>query len=490
MHAGALDEQADDLALHYSRSSSVDGAARAVWYGAVAARRASERFAYAEAAAHYRRALRSLAATSIADREKVRCGLIVDLGIAQHRAGDPAGQDTLLEGSRLAAAAGDGPLCARAVLAGSRGTFSSTGSVDHPRVDALRSALALIGDADIRVRAMLLANLSVELEFVGDHDEQDRLSDEATGIARRLDDPAALVPVLAMRMVTLWRADHLDERLALASELEQLCVKYGRPQATLLVAYAGNQAAMEAGDFATADRRLATIDETAAALRQPLALGYARLRQSMRAAVDGRLAESERLADEAYEYARTSGQPDASAFWVGHRFNIRFHQGRLTETAEELAGAAEEYPGIVAFRAARAMVLADLDRFDEARQALDAIFAPGGTGVPDDLNWLTTIAFATHAAAGTGDRSRCAELVGALTPYRQQFVDNGTTFNGSVERYIGLALSCLERHSEAAASFAQPRPTPMPGSTHRSCRLAPSSSGQRRRYGPMSTVRA
>ena len=259
-----------------------------------------------------------------------------------------------------------------------------------------------------------------------------------------------------MRMVTLWRADHLDERLALASELEQLCVKYGRPQATLLVAYAGNQAAMEAGDFATADRRLATIDETAAALRQPLALGYARLRQSMRAAVDGRLAESERLADEAYEYARTSGQPDASAFWVGHRFNIRFHQGRLTETAEELAGSGRGVPRDrrLPRRESDGGWPTSIDSMRLARLSTPSS-APGGTGVPDDLNWLTTIAFATHAAAGTGDRSRCAELVGALTPYRQQFVDNGTTFNGSVERYIGLALSCLERHSEAAASFAR-----------------------------------
>ena len=53
VHDGAFDEHADDLALHYSRSSSADGAARAVWYGAVAARRASDRFAYGEAAAHY-----------------------------------------------------------------------------------------------------------------------------------------------------------------------------------------------------------------------------------------------------------------------------------------------------------------------------------------------------------------------------------------------------------------------------------------------------
>ena len=125
----------------------------------------------------------------------VHCRLIVDLGIAQHRAGDPAALDTLLEGSRLAAAQADGNLCAKALLAGSRGIFSSTGAIEQERVDGLRAALALVGDGDSRVRAMLLANLSVELSFAGDHDEPDRLSDDATAMARRLGHPAALVPV-------------------------------------------------------------------------------------------------------------------------------------------------------------------------------------------------------------------------------------------------------------------------------------------------------
>jgi class 3 adenylate cyclase len=452
-HGSDLGDQAGDLALHYSHSPAADGAARGVWYGAVAAQRASDRFAHGEAVLHYQRALQALPRARLADRDRVHCGLIVDLGIAQHRAGDPAALGTLLEGSRLAAAAGDGALCARALLAGSRGIFSSTGVVDQERVDALRSALALVVDDDSRARAMLLANLSVELSFAGDHDEADRLSDEATAMARRLGYPAALVPVLALRLVTLWRANLVRERLTLATELEQLCVEYGRPQATLLAATMGCQAAMEAGEFETADRRLATIDEIAAALHQPLSLGYARLRQSLRAAVDGRLDDSERLAAEAYEYARTSGQPDAEAFWVGQLFNIRFHQGRLEEVSDDLAAAGDAYPGIVAFRTATAMVATELDRFDEARAILDAVFRPGGSGVPDDLNWLTTIAFATQAAARIGDRSRCAALVAELLPYRDQFVDNASTFFGSVERFLGLGLSTLGRHEEAHASF-------------------------------------
>ncbi len=450
---GGINEWADDLALHYSFSLTPDGAARGVWYSAVAARRASERFAHAEGVIHYQRALQSLTHARLEDHDRIRCQLIVDLGVAQHRAGDPAALGTLLRGSQLAAAAGDGPLCARAVLAGSRGTFSSTGAIDEERVAALRAAIDLNGSGDSSLRARLLANLSVELGFTGNHAEQDRLSDEATAMARRLDDPGALVPVLALRLVTLWRVDRVQERVSLALELEQLCEKYGRPQATLLSATMGCQAAMEAGDFATADRRLATIDHIAAALRQPLSLGYARLRQSLRAAVDGRLDESERLADEAYEHAQASGQPDARAFLVGQRFAIRFHQGRLGQVADELATAADDYPGIIAFRAAVAMVAAELDQLVQSRNALDGIFAPGGTGVPDDLNWLISVAFATQAAARLGDRALCERLHRDLVPYRELFVDNATTFWGSVERYIALALTCLGRHGEASASF-------------------------------------
>jgi hypothetical protein len=343
--------------------------------------------------------------------------------------------------------------CARAVLAGSRGLWSSTGEVDWGRVQALRTALDLIAEDDSPVRARLLANLSVELGFSGDHAEPDRFSEEATAMAHRLARPGALIPVLSLRLVTLWRPDKVRERVALSLELEQLCEAYGRPQATLLAATMGCQAAMEAGDFVTADRRLATIDHITADLRQPLALGYARLRQSLRASVAGRLDESERLADEAYEYAKASGQPDARAFWVGQKFNIRFHQGRLGEVSDELSETADSYLGIGAFRAAVAVVAAELDQLDQAGLALDAIFGPGGTGVPDDLNWLVTVAFATQAAARLGDADLCGRLADQLRPYRDQFVDNASTFWGSVEHYIALALACVGRHEEADEAF-------------------------------------
>jgi len=228
----------------------------------------------------------------------------------------------------------------------------------------------------------------------------------------------------------------------------------------------GCQAATEAGDITTASRRLETIDRIAAALRQPLALGYARLRQSMWAALHGRLSESERLADEAFEQTHLSQQPDAAAFRVGQIFCIRFHQGRLAEVLDELSFAARAYPGIVAFRTAEAMAAAELGKTDRARALLDSVFGPGGTGVADDLNWLVSMALGAHAAARVGDVERCRALAGALVPYRDQFVDNASTCWGSVEHFRAMVLSgggdevaarsAFERAAAAHARFDAP----------------------------------
>jgi hypothetical protein len=321
-------------------------------------------------------------------------------------------------------------------------------------VESLRLALGLLDQADSAMRARLLANLSVELSFTGDHEEQDRLSEQATAMARRLGDPAALVPVLALRLVTLWRADRVDERLALGDELEHLCEGFGQPQATLMAATVGCQAAMEAGDFTAAIRRLDTIDGIAAALRQPLALGYARLRQSVWAGIHGRLDDAERLADEAFEYTHMSLQPDAAAFHMGQLLSIRFHQGRLAEIIEDLEATAARYPGIVAFRTAGAMAAAELGHTDRARAGLAEIFGPGGTGLPDDLNWLVSMAFSAQASARLDDAASCARLAAELAPYGRLFVDNASTFWGSVELYRAMALACAGDRTDAIDAFS------------------------------------
>ncbi len=361
-----LDEHVDDLSRQYSLAPSAEDARKAMAYGQQAARHAISRLAHAEAVALYRQVLELLPRAGRERDDGLRAGLLTELGIAQHRSGHHEARDTLLRAATLAADIGDGRQCARAVLACSRGIFSSAGSVDEAYVSALRRALELVGD-DPGTRAMLLAILSVELSFVGDHTEQDaaeRRGARHRPPARRRRRPGAR-PEPAPRDPV---ARSIGSRSAWPwPPSSRSCgARYGRPQATLNAATMACQAAMEAGDVAGADLRQRTIDAIADQLRQPLTLGYARLRQSMRAAVAGDLVLSEHLADEAYACSRRPASPTRAAFWVGQRFNIRFHQGRLHEVLPEVEQATRDYPGIIAFRTAVAMIHAELGDPDAA----------------------------------------------------------------------------------------------------------------------------
>lgn len=477
-----------DIAYHHLAAGG--RAEKVIEFSVLAAQDASNRFAYENAAAHYSNAL-----TAIADLDSpvggLESSLLLGLGVAQRRAGRPvtvarsdgSTADTLLLASSLAANEGDGVLCARAVLAGSRGMFTSTGEIIHERLSAIDRALELLPERTA-LRASLLATKAVELTF-GDEfrqrpaserrpfdesllrarertriDEMKALAGEAVDIAREVVGPepdsdrlGPLIEALSLQIVTLWRPADLDERLTIAEELQAACARFRRPQATLNAATFSAQAAMEAGDVELADVYMRTIAQSASELRQPTVLGYAFLRQAMRKSVDGLFEESERLADKAYEYAREAGQPDADAFYMGQIFNLRYHQGRVAEVVDQFLQVADAYPGIVVYRAGVALIGVELDRPELIEESLDRIYGPYGCGVPNDLNWLAATAFSTEAAARIGADELCRRFIAELTPYRDHFVDNASTFFGSVERFLALAFNAIGDVDSANSSF-------------------------------------
>ena len=80
---------------------------------------------------------------------------------------------------------------------------SETGVVDQERIATLDAALRVVGPGDGAARARLLAMQAAELMYSGEWERRVSVSDEALAIARRLDDPDALIAVLNMRFVTL-----------------------------------------------------------------------------------------------------------------------------------------------------------------------------------------------------------------------------------------------------------------------------------------------
>lgn len=455
VYASQLEPWLELLAYQFEHGHDDEDRRKAIGYLRAAATQAQRRLANDQAAALYRRAL-DLADHAEPPDPHLRCDLLIELGNAERRAGLSRARRTLLEAVDSAITMSDGASAARAAFdAGRGGIFSMAGSIDTERVGVLRRTLDLVGPAPTPQRARLLAALSAELLFDDDPTAAERASDEALQIARELGDARTVVTVVTLRMVALWRPDTVAERLRLGAELDAIRDGAGEERSGLFLSGMTHycQAAMEGGECELADRLLTWIDETASRLRQPTSVGYAKLRLASRACIAGRFETAELLAHEAYELTAQAGQTDAEAFYVGNVFNIRLHQGRLGEVIDDMERCAKTFPGVGAFlggAAAGAAEIGDLDRcralFDELAADLDSIRF--------DLNWLTTIAMAAQAAAALHDVARAAHIRGLLLPYRHQFVDNASTFFGSVEHYLGMLSAVLDDWAGVDHSFA------------------------------------
>jgi hypothetical protein len=444
------------LAYQFEHGHDDEDRRKAIGYLRAAAAQAQQRLANDQAAALYRRAL-DLADQAEPRDPHQRCDLLIELGNAERRAGLPRARRTLLEAVDSAITLSDGASAARAAFgAGRGGIFNMAGSIDSERVGVLRRTLDLVGPDPTPQRARLLAALSAELLFDDDPTAAERASDEALRIARELGDAPTLVTVMTLRMVALWRPDTVEKRLHLGAELDAIREAAGAEHSGQFLSGVTHycQAAMEGGEWELADRLLGWIDETASQLRQPTTVGYAKLRLASRACIAGLFEAAELLAREAYELTAQAGQTDAEAFYVGNVFNIRLHQGRLGEVVDDMERCARTFPGVRAFlggAAAGAAEIGDLDRcrtlFDELAGELDSIHF--------DLNWLTTIAMSAQAAAELHDVARAAHIRGLLLPYRHQFVDNTSTFFGSVEHYLGMVSAVLDDWAGVDHAFTE-----------------------------------
>lgn len=433
------------LAYQFEHGHDDEDRRKAIGYLRAAGAQAQGRLANDQAAALYRRAL-NLAEHTHPAEPHLRCDLLIELGNAERRAGLPRARRTLLEAVDLAISMSDGASAARAAFsAGRGGVFGVAGTIDAERVGVLRRTLDVVGHDPTAQRARLLAALSAELLFDDDPKAARRTSDEALHIARELGDAPTFVTVVTLRMVALWRPDTVEERLALGAELDAIRKAAGTERSGQFLSGMTHycQAAMEGGETELADRLLTWIDETASQLRQPTTVGYAKLRLASRACIAGRFEEAEELAREAFELTTQAGQTDAEAFYVGNVFTIRLHQGRLVEVIDDMERCAKAFPGVRAFLGGAAAGAAEIGDLERCRALFDDL-AADLDHVRFDLNWLTTIAMTAQAAAELRDAERAAQLRGLLEPYRHQFVDNASTFFGSVEHYIGLVSSVLD----------------------------------------------
>jgi class 3 adenylate cyclase/tetratricopeptide (TPR) repeat protein len=450
LYAAALDKHLPALAHHWAQAAAPAAeTTRAVDYAARAGDQALAQLANDEAVRYYRQALELLGLVEGTGGGDRRLELMIGLGEAQRRAGEPASRTTLLEAGRLASRLGRGEAMARAALANSRGTFSELGVVDPDRVRALEEALAVSGDTDPARRARLLAILAVELLWSGDPARCRNLSDEALNLAHQCGDPRVVGSVVALRWATLWHPRWAVERLHLAEELLSLAEATGDPSFRFWGLWRRSLALMELADGAAAAESREAARRQATDLGQPF-LNWCVLISLISAAVAaGRLDEAERIMREVPDFRI----PDADTLATAGLAGIRYEQGRLGELEPLLRSTVETLPRVPLFRALLALAYVEQGRVDEARATYQSLGQNLTEHVFDYFAAPTAAALAT-VCCRLGDTHGAAPLFDLLAPYANQIASHPGIWFGSYEHHLGLLATTLGRLPEADAHFA------------------------------------
>jgi class 3 adenylate cyclase len=473
VHGRALDDYLPALAHHCSRAA-VPGdeatAARAVDYAARAGDRALAQLAHDEAVAYYRQALQLIGigptgSQADSDSDRRRMQLLIALGDAQRRAGDPDHRATLIDAADRARRRGDADALARAALASLRpGYISATGGLDVEKVAMLDAALdavatkagptAATDPAVMAIRARLLAGLGIELVY-GEVHRARRLaaSDEALALARAIDDPATLFYVLVARFMATNSPATLGQRLADTAELMALVETIEDPQPRFLAHFFSARVALEAADMATArshaDAGIVVADD----LGQPAFRWMARWTLFGLVLLAGQLDEADRLIGEAFEIGTAGGQTDAGLHHAFERYVAGYERGRLDELEVELAAAVEQAVAIPSLCELVAMIHCEAGRLDRAREAFTPIVA-WGYDLPKDVVWLGMSQVAAEIVNRLDDRTGAAVLLDRLAPFAGIFSTFGGVTFGCTTQNLGLLEATLGHLDAAIAHFA------------------------------------
>ncbi len=452
-----LDEHLPQLAHHFGLA----GHPKAVEYSSRAGALALARLAHEEAVTHYARALARYDGVDGEEADALRCDLLLGLGEAQRRSGDPAHRRTLLEASAAAQAIGDPDRLAQAALANTRSFWSTTRGVDAERVAALRAALGALddrGDGDTPQRARLLAKLAVELVYSGDREAVRQRSDEAVAMARRLGDLPTLAAVLAPRYNTI-RSDPGTLAGRLQDTAELLAVAERLPDPALRAEAWGwrGVAALEAGEATEGYAALATFDRLTAGLRQPTMRWYSTYMAAARAIYAGDFARASTLVEEGLALGQAAGQPDAAMFASAQRMVLAFEQGALQRWDRLLRAAMARDPDSSwFFRSWLAVRACELDLVDEAKARWSELADGDFADLRLEPAWLHVVSNLALVGATVGDERRAALLAGRLEPYAGQVVTLASiAYGGAVDHYLGLLAACRGAPAAARTAFAR-----------------------------------
>jgi DNA-binding winged helix-turn-helix (wHTH) protein/tetratricopeptide (TPR) repeat protein len=462
LHGAQSEAHVAELAHHHFQGAPGGDVERAVSLCERAAERAMRVLAYEESAVHLERALLALDLLAPVD-EVHRCELLLGLADAQEHAGDfSAGSRT---GERAFEAARDlarPDLMARAALAVA-GRFDFGPPYDQGCAE-LEAALEALGDQETHLRCRLLVRLAITSPHRDSMETRLALAEQAVALARKLQDPDALLDALTgLSYPGLLGPDHDARRLEVAAEVEGLIRATGRRNMMSRVHEDRMRCYLAAGDIDAAAREVEAGRLMAESLREPAMVYFTSFFRVARAVAEARFEEAEQEIRRAHAEGLQLGRwHEANAvnvhgiylFQVIAVLQQKGELARLPTDLYEFSPDPDFAPAMIG--AWHASLRLAGGAVDQARADLDRIAERGFETIPRDEWWMVTLASLTDVVAALGDAPRAREIHDLLLPYASRNLTSQLfrLYLGSTARYLGLLAETFGELDTAARHYA------------------------------------
>ncbi len=443
VYANRLPEHAAELAEHFSYSTDTSDLAKAVSYGEMAARRATDVYDYGEAARLLEQALKVQEVLDPADRRK-QCDLLLSLcdallGIPDTRRVINSEADAAF---KLAESLGDDLRAARACRAalwaiGLEQAGPGYTSAEYADWAKRADAHAPPGTID---RAYTDYASGTMRGMTGDFPQGQKLLVNALDLARCLGDKDTYFAAGSMLLLFRIAPQRTEERLRLAEELWRSSESGIPGREARCLAWIGDTF-LAVGLRRRAEETFAKLRLLAGQRPGDMLLGnISDVMDATLAIMDGRLEESLHIAEKAQADGEAAGVADGARMWTSTAF---FRAGvNLGIPMDEFLSKVREPNRTWLLSLAHAY---QKRRTDELSQ-LDAI-----AGRDEAPGWMMTIALET--AVLTGRHAVAAILLERLrgTGVRT----SGFWYPTCVGRHLGAAAALLERYDEALQHYQE-----------------------------------
>jgi class 3 adenylate cyclase/tetratricopeptide (TPR) repeat protein len=443
----------DELARHWTAAATIGDATKAINFTRQAGDRSLAALAFEQAAKYYDQALSLLTERNA---EQLRCDLLMALGDAQRRAGDPKYRETVAHAVQVARSLGDARRFALSVLGNARPQypFVNANLVDQSLIALYQEAIAALANEEENVlMAKLFFQLAGEMLYTPQRERREELSRQAVTIARQSGDTAVLAQALHICASAINDPTTLKERLALTTEQGKLADELGSLEIRWAAAHQRMGALLESGDIEETRKMLSRMKGLASELRQSFFSWTADHALAMMSVMAGAPSAEEEVAA-AFELGTRGGQPDARMAYLSQLSVIRRDQGRHLELIDPLRSLADSFSHLPVWRVVLAGLYCETDQLGEARAEIDKL-AARDFQISLDWTWPSTVISLAQVCYDLGNQ----DLAARYYPQLQSVADQvgvavmSLVCYGSLAFPCGQFAACLHRWGEAEQYF-------------------------------------